>query len=139
MGARAPGAADALAALLERRPDLRDAIVSVGIPILLPDGGTVLRGPEVKIPGYDPTEPKRTLAEAEIDAFARKGWVDLRPRSLERWGERLDRVVASRRGGSAGASDAMSHESYGRDDFRIGEVVAWIFANEPEFEGYRIK
>jgi hypothetical protein len=33
----------------------------------------------------------------------------------------------------------MSQETYGRDDFRVGEVVAWVFANEPEFRGYRIK
>jgi len=39
----------------------------------------------------------------------------------------------------AGASDAMGHETYGRDDFRIGEVVAWVFANDPDFRGYRIK
>ncbi|MHC4224096.1 MAG: hypothetical protein ACYSUN_08910, partial [Planctomycetota bacterium] len=73
------------------------------------------------------------------DAYALKGWVDLRASSLERWADRLDKVVASRRGGSAGASDSMSHETYGRDDFRIGEVVAWIFANEPGYRGFRIK
>ena len=33
----------------------------------------------------------------------------------------------------------VSHEAYGRDDFRIGEVVAWVFANEPDFRGFRIK
>jgi len=47
--------------------------------------------------------------------------------------------LASRRGGSAGASDALDRETYGRDDFRIGEVVAWVFANAPEFQGFRIK
>ena len=51
----------------------------------------------------------------------------------------LERVLASRRGGSAGASDALAHDTYGRDDFRIGEVVAWVFSNEPEFRGFRIK
>ena len=40
-------------------------------------------------------------------------------------------------GGSA--SDSMSRRNYGRDDFRIGEVVAWVFANDPEFRGFRIK
>jgi hypothetical protein len=119
--------------------DLRDAIVSVGIPVLLPDGRTFLRGPEIKIPGYDPSVGPRKATPTEIDAWANKGWVDLRAGNLARWADRLDRVVASRRGGSAGASDAMSPQTYGRDDFRVGEVVAWVFANEPGFRGYRIK
>jgi len=136
---RAADAGRQLKELVESLPDLSDLIVSVGIPILMPDGETMLRGPEVKIPGYDPSLPARKLAPEEIDAYAAKGWVDLRRANLDRWADRLDRVVASRRGGSAGASDAMSHETYGRDDFRIGEVVAWVFANEPEYRGFRIK
>ncbi|MGH7163053.1 MAG: hypothetical protein ACREID_06190, partial [Planctomycetota bacterium] len=136
---RGKKAAERLAALLDELPDLRDSIVSVGIPVLLPDGKTILRGPEIKIPGYDPTQGARRAASKEIDAYAGSGWVDLRGKSLQRWGALLDRLLASRRGGSAGASDAMSHENYGRDDFRIGEVVAWVFANEAEFRGFRIK
>jgi len=125
--------------VLTDRPDVRDAIVSVGVPILLPDGATYLRGPEIKIPGYDPSIGARSVTPDEIDAWAAKGWVDLRAANLKRWADRLDRIVASRRGGSAGASDALSPETYGRDDFRIGEVVAWVFANEPDFRGFRIK
>jgi len=138
-GLRASDAGERLRTLLEGTPDLRDTIVSVGIPILLPDGRTILRGPEIKIPGYDPAVAPRTLDTEEIDAYANKGWVDLRASNLDQWAERLERVLASRRGGSAGASDSMGHETYGRDDFRIGEVVAWVFANEPEFRGFRIK
>ncbi|MGQ0612730.1 MAG: hypothetical protein ACT4PV_03140 [Planctomycetaceae bacterium] len=138
-GLRAADAGATLAALLDRTPDLRDAVVSVGIAVLLPDGETILRGPELKIPGYDPTAAPRRATPEEIDAYARRGWVDLRRASLERWAGRLERLVASQRGGSAGASDAMSREAYGRDDFRIGEVVAWVFANEPEYRGFRIK
>jgi hypothetical protein len=136
---RTADAADRLAALLEERQALRDQVVSVGIPILLPDGKTILRGPELKIPGYDPSLKPRVLDADEINAYATKGWVDLRPQHLARWADRLDLVLASRRGGSAGASDAMARETYGRDDFRIGEVVAWIFANDPAFRGFRIK
>jgi hypothetical protein len=138
-GLRAADAGTRLEALLGDLPDLRDLIVSVGIPVLLPDGKTILRGPEVKIPGYDPSVAPRKLSPEETEAYSAKGWVDLRGSNLLRWAERLDRVLASRRGGSAGASDSMSHETYGRDDFRIGEVVAWVFANEPDFRGFRIK
>ncbi|MHC4136129.1 MAG: hypothetical protein ACYTDU_05590 [Planctomycetota bacterium] len=136
---RGPEAGQRLGQVLDERPELRDAIISVGIPILLADGTTFLRGPEIKIPGYDPSLPPRTATPEEIDAYAAKGWVDLRAENLRRWADRLDHVVGSRRGGSAGASDAMSQETYGRDDFRVGEVVAWVFANEPEFRGFRIK
>ncbi len=138
-GLRADGAAERLTARLRALPDLRDVIVSVGIPVLLPDGKTILRGPEIKIPGYDPSGAPRVLDANAIDRYAAKGWVDLRRVNLERWATRLDHVLASRRGGSAGASDAMAHDTYGRDDFRPGEVVAWVFANEPGFQGFRIK
>jgi hypothetical protein len=138
-GLRAADAGKRLAAALEERPDLRDAIVSVGIPILLPDGRTCLRGPEVKIPGYDPAVGPRKATPREIDAYAQKGWVDLRAPWLVRWADRLDRVLRSHRPEASGASEAISKESYGREDFRIGEIVAWVFANEPEYLGYRIK
>jgi len=138
-GLSASDAGARLAGVIERRAGLRSAIVSVGIPVLLPDGKTFLRGPEIKIPGYDPSVGPRQASRAEIDAWAAKGWVDLRPDNLALWAERLERLLASRRGGSAGASDALAHDTYGRDDFRIGEVVAWVFSNEPEFRGFRIK
>jgi len=134
-----PGADVRLAERLEQNSELRDLIASIGIPILLPDGVTILRGPEIKIPGYDAALDPRVLSADEINAYARKGWVDLRAEHLEQWSVRLDRIVKSRRGGSAGASDAMGHEVYGRDDFRIGEVTAWVFANDPDFRGFRIK
>lgn len=133
------GAGQRLANVLEARRGLGSAIVSVGIPVLLPDGRTFLRGPEIKIPGYDPSVGPRKASSEEIDAWANKGWVDLRSENLARWAERLGHVLASRRGGSAGASDALAHDTYGRDEFRIGEVVAWVFSNEPEFRGFRIK
>ena len=139
VGLRGSDAGARLEAVLTANPDVRDTIVSVGIPILMPDGKRYLRGPEIKIPGYDPAVAPWKATAGEIDGYAAKGWVDLRSENLLRWADRLDQVVATRRVGSAVASDAMSHESYGRDDFRIGEVVAWIFANEPEFNGYRIK
>ena len=123
----------------ERCPTCATTIVSVGIPILMPDGGTFLRGPEIKIPGYDPSVAPRRTARRRSTRTRAKGWVDLRAENLARWATRLDHVIASRRGGSAGASDAMGHDTYGRDDFRTGEVVAWVFANEPEFHGFRIK
>jgi len=83
--------------------------------------------------------PIDVLSPGEVDAYAKKGWVDLRAPHLAVWSKRLAQIVASRRGGSAGASDALARETYGRDDFRIGEVVAWVFANDPEFRGFRIK
>lgn len=138
-GLRTADAGQRLAARLEEHPALRDQVVSVGIPILLPDGQTILRGPELKVPGYDPSLQARVLNANEIDAYATKGWMDLRPEHLTGWADRLDLLLASRRGGSAGASDAMDRETYGRDDFRIGEVVAWVFANDPAYRGFRIK
>ncbi len=136
---RASGVASRLEEHLQVLPELRDTIVSVGIPVLLADGGAILRGPEIKIPGYDPGMTTDRATSEEVDDYANKGWVDLRPANLERWAGRIDRLLLSKRGGAAGASDHMSHETFGRDDFRIGEVVAWVFANEPEYRGVRVK
>ncbi|MFV1960184.1 MAG: hypothetical protein ACC662_12315, partial [Planctomycetota bacterium] len=91
-GLRQHGAGDVLARRLLAMEDLRDLIVSVGIPILLPDGVRFLRGPEIKIPAYDPSVAPRHVTHGALDRYAAKGWVDLRAPHLERWAGRLEHV-----------------------------------------------
>lgn len=115
---------------------LRHTINAVGLPILLPDGESLLRGPLIRIPEI-PGVNQVKLAKDSIDTWAAKGWVDLRPRNLERWRQRFS--VMSRRPqrldeqGSAG----IRREAYPHEDIRVGAVVGWIFNNE--ILGYRIK
>jgi hypothetical protein len=116
---------------------LRNTIVSVGLPILAPDGESLIRGPYIRYPEKK-NEDEAECTKESIDKWARKGWVDLRPANFERWQgwfEKMRRQPGSvREHGSA----AFTRESYLSDWIKIGAVVGWVFNNEKEF-GYRIK
>jgi hypothetical protein len=125
---------------LVRNSPLRHTIVSVGIPILLPDGRTVLRGPVIKIPPYNRKAHEFDLSDGEIDRYARKGWVDLRPAHAGWWLEQFRSMRRSVfRRGSKWSSERLNIRSYLSEEIRIGEVVAWIFNNVIEPQGHRIK
>ena len=125
-----------ISSLIERDDKLRQTINSVGLPILTPDGQSLIRGPLIRIPEI-PGVNKVKVTNESVDKWADKGWVDLRPQNFERWRERFARM--SRRPhmlderGSAG----IKREMYSHEDIRVGAVVGWIFNNE--IRGYRIK
>lgn len=125
-----------LYALVEGDAELRQTITSVGLPILTPDGASLIRGPFVRIPeipGHNTVE----VTPESVDAWAAKGWVDLRPQNLETWRERFERM---RRGANAArgrGSAAVTREVYLSEEISIGAVAGWIFNNEDE--AYRIK
>jgi hypothetical protein len=111
---------------------------SVGIPILMPDGQTLLRGPRINVPEIEGHSTKVSLDnKAQVDQWAQKGWVDLRKANMERWLARVHKMVEARIQLRDAGSAAASIESYLPVEFEIGEVVAWIFNNE--MGGYRIK
>ena len=45
-----------LFALVESDADLRQTIASVGLPILTPDGGSLIRGPYIRMKAYERTK-----------------------------------------------------------------------------------
>jgi hypothetical protein len=110
-------------------------IISLGLPILLPGGKHVIRGPRISIP--ERIEPDVRITEEDVDAWAQKGWVDLRPRNMALWLERFEKMESSRLHIHGRGSAAVTLEGYLYEDIRIGEVVGWIFNNE--HDGYRIK
>ena len=110
-------------------------IISLGLPILLPDGKQIIRGPRISIP--ERIEPGVRVTEADVDAWAQKGWVDLRPQNMVLWQERFEKMERSRQDIRGRGSSAVTIEGYIYDNIRIGEVVGWIFNNE--LDGYRIK
>lgn len=128
--------ASEISLLLEREPNLRHTINSVGLPILTPDGRSLVRGPNIRIPEIPGVNNVRLTTE-DMDKWAGKGWVDLRPQNFERWRERFS--VMSRRpvGLDEQGSAAIKREAYPYEDIRVGAVVAWIFNNE--ILGFRIK
>ena len=82
-GSDAAALASEAHALVRRDAALRRQIVSVGLPIVAPDGAAVYRGRVVVVPpdGGDPL------------TAAPRGWVDLRPASLGAWVRRATEMV----------------------------------------------
>ena len=115
---------------------VRTIAPSIGIPILLPDGKTLLRGPRINVPEVKGRTTEVPVGEA-FDRWAQKGWIDLREDNMVRWLARIRRMIAARLELRDAGSAAASYHSYLPTEFEIGEVVAWIFNNE--MGGYRIK
>ncbi|MGQ9561260.1 MAG: hypothetical protein ACUVWA_12180 [Candidatus Oleimicrobiaceae bacterium] len=121
-----------------RRHPIRNVITSIGLPILLPDGKHILRGPRINIPEYRGEWSVPVTAEA-VDRWAAKGWLDLRPQNWALWQERFREMIRSAAGFVSEGSAAFGLSTYLWKEIRIGEVVGWIFNNDPKIGGYRIK
>jgi hypothetical protein len=117
--------------MVETDADFRQRIVSTGVPILVHDGATILRGPVVKV--LPPAD--RPLEDKVVDA----GWVDLRPQNWAKWKTRLEAVVRDRREGPSVDQGSRSDHDYGdsSETLRPGRLAAWVFRVEDE--GDRIK
>ena len=114
---------------------LRTTITSIGVPILLPDGASLLRGPIINIPEsiYHEVE----VTEESLDAWARKGWVDLRPVNFLEWQDRFRRMRRTQHMINARGTASVTIKTYLPSTIEIGAIVAWIFNND--VQGYRIK
>jgi hypothetical protein len=118
----------------------RREIVSIGIPILLPDG-RVLRGPESKIPPVVAGTEVYEVSAERVEAWAWAGWVDLREANMGRWKARFERIHAEME--AIPTSDTSSRylrdrQFWGEEGaIQPGKVVGWIFATEEQ--GARMK
>lgn len=122
--------------MIQATPHLRQTITSIGVPILTPDGNKLIRGPFIRIPEI-PGKKDVPIEPGDIDSWANKGWVDLRPSNAVRWQERFQTMERARHRLRGRGSAAITREGYLFDDIRIGTIVGWIFNNEEG--GYRIK
>lgn len=111
--------AKGLEGILREDSALRQRILSIGIPILLPDGRRLLRGPTVK------------SQEAE------HGWVDLTPSNVARWQERIAGLRAFLQIAAEGEASSKLDRVYpaaanwtNDDRFDVGEIVGWLFIHE---------
>ena len=125
-----------LFALVESDADLRQTIASVGLPILTPDGGSLIRGPYIRIPEIAGTNEVEATPE-HVDTWSAKGWVDLRPKNIERWRSRFGRMRHDASAVRGRGSSAVTREAYLSEEIHIGAVAGWIFNNEEN--AYRIK
>jgi NAD(P)-dependent dehydrogenase (short-subunit alcohol dehydrogenase family) len=112
---------EAMAGELERDARLRQHILSIGIPILLPDGERLLRGPVNK------------------SQDAENGWVDLTPANIVRWQSRLKLLREGIKESLAGDTSSRLDRAYPSstqwqesDLFNVGEIAGWIFIHEEQ-------
>jgi NAD(P)-dependent dehydrogenase (short-subunit alcohol dehydrogenase family) len=124
--------ADAAGQLIRDDTDLRTRILSVGLPIVLPEGGELLRGREVEVePGDDGT--------TDVNRLAERGWVDLRAANWEHWRRRASTIlrwVEGRPGVEFGSrADIEAWQETRR--LRPGAMAAWVFRYEDGGERIR--
>ncbi|HXX65134.1 MAG TPA: NAD-dependent epimerase/dehydratase family protein [Bacteroidota bacterium] len=126
--------------LIEIDGQLRSQIISIGIPILLPDGRSMLRAASIKIP---PPRGEETLpvTPKAIDQWAHDGWVDLRETNMALWLKRFGEIA--RMVESLPAEETSSRIMHNRDYWKNlaeidpGKICGWIFTYEEK--GKRMK
>ncbi|MHB1051156.1 MAG: polysaccharide biosynthesis protein [Bacteroidota bacterium] len=137
---KAKDLSDHLTKLIQTDDALRSRIISIGIPILLPDGKTLIRGNDVKIPPYRGIN-ELPITKESIEEWALAGWIDLRPSNMEHWKKRLtfikDEVEAKIKGDTS-SRHFRTMEYWGNfNDIDEGKIVGWIFTEEEK--GKRMK
>jgi hypothetical protein len=115
-------------------------MLSIGIPILLPDGKTFLRGNEMKIPVFT-GDNEISLDKVKINRFAYEGWLDLRPANMSAWLKRIKAIMdeataISEKDTSSLHVRTKQYWNY-FEEISIGRVVSWIFIHEEK--GTRMK
>ncbi|MFP4498386.1 MAG: polysaccharide biosynthesis protein [Vulcanimicrobiota bacterium] len=133
---------EALLELIKTKPELRSKIISIGIPILIPDGKEckLLRGSMVKIPAIQDNE-KLEISDKNLEEWAHAGWVDLRISNMKQWILRMNTIIKEvdllPRDDSS--SRYIRNRDFWTDDHNdwaidIGEIAGWIFITEDQGE-----
>lgn len=121
--------AQACTETIANNSDLRAQILSIGIPILMPTGDRLLRGPQCKAQTPE------------------NGWVDLRPVNMRHWQDRLETIQSVTREELTVDAGQYSSRFYRifvdpatgdvKDTIGIGDLAGWIFTYEDK--GARMK
>ena len=125
---------------LKKDSALRAQIISIGIPILLPDGRSLLRANEIKIPPFH-GENEVLITPKNIDLWAHDGWIDLRVANMKRWKDRFQKIRTMV--GKISVNDSSSRHLYTSNywndyrDIDPGKLAGWIFSYEER--GMRMK
>ncbi|MBI5473198.1 MAG: short-chain dehydrogenase [Ignavibacteriae bacterium] len=129
-----------LASVIDNDAQLRSQIISIGIPILLPDGKSLLRGPLMKIPPYR-GEAALPISSTSLDHWAHDGWVDLREKNMELWRTRFKLLMRLAENLPMGetSSRTMHNREYWKNFTEIdpGKICGWLFTYEEK--GKRMK
>lgn len=120
--------------------NLRQTILSVGLPILLGNGDRYLRGAEVLIP-LQKGRTSLAITEESVEKWCHDGWVDLRPQNVRTWQHRFASIRASLAQESAQSTGSTNDfdSSYwsGMSNIDEGKLAAFILHSEER--GGRIK
>ena len=128
---------EALVEVLERS-GVSETAPSIGIPIVMPDGKTILRGPRINVPRlvghkkncfYVRFKGSRKMDSQRLDRSSTQKYIHM-AKSISKM------LFARAQLRDMGSASASIYTFIG-DSFEIGEVVAWIFNNE--MGGYRMK
>jgi len=126
--------------LLEADDQLRSQIISIGIPILLPDGKSLVRGSTIKIPPYR-GEEELPITPSRIDRWAHDGWIDLREKNMKHWRSRFAQIIreVEELPEDETSSRTMHNREYWKNLSEIdpGKICGWIFTYEEK--GRRMK
>ena len=136
---------EALVRLITEDAHLRSQPISIGIPILMADGVTLLC-----------TERERRdhrwewqhwqVSPSSINRWAESEWIDLRVGNMARWKQRIVNILWEAKAMPSPDFDSSSRWGRAMSDpanwqlqaeMNIGEIVGWIFTNEEE--GRRMK
>lgn len=132
--------ADGCRSVLAKNAKLRSAILSVGVPVLLPDGSRYLRGPHILIP-HHPVQTRFNVTADALDAWCDKGWVDLRPQNMQRWLAWFAAILTQK--DERPLDDTSSRFDFDEDYFdpddeiNPGKMAGWVFINIDK--GKRVK
>ncbi len=119
---------------------LRSEIISIGLPILMPDGKRILRGPAIKIPPFRGTDEMEITEEA-VERWAYDGWVDLRRENMLTWKKRMleifEELNAIPENDTSSQFDRERTYWLDEGEINVGKVVGWILDHEEK--GARMK
>lgn len=122
---------------LMKNEKLKNEIISIGIPILLPDGKKLLRGNDIKIPPFR-GDNELEINETNINLWANDGWVDLREKNMSIWQQRLKAIINEAESINPNDTSSMHvrTKKYWNnfETIDIGKVVGWIFIKEEKGE-----
>lgn len=121
---------------LEKDPERRSEAISLGIPILLSDGETLLFANRLR-QDRRWEEESWLIGPGTIDRWAFQEWIDLRPKNMARWHEYskgILREIEESMDDVSSSSDRASgywRQNYeGKTTIEPGEIAAWILLKE---------
>ncbi len=126
--------------IITENSKLRSEIISIGIPVLLPDGESLLRGNTIKIPAFR-GENVLDISKENIEKWSNEGWVDLRPINMSKWQTRISELIdeAEKIPATETSSMHVRTKEYWNyfEEINIGKICSWLFIHEEQ--GTRMK